>query len=382
MRGAIIIEGHVQGLANTRALGRKGIPVIVINADKLCIARYSKYCKKFFICPPYHADSLADFMIDLAQQEHLDGWVVFPSNDHAVITLSKHQKVLSAYYQILTPDKEVIENIYDKLTLARIATGAGVSVPATWGISDLDPGRIIYPCIVKGRHGLDFYKEMGRKAIVCHNPHELKVVLDQPMLKRSPELVLVQEVIPFEGSNHTISVATFSVNGEVQTYWMGEKLRQHPEKFGTATLTRSIDTKAPLESTKRIMKALNYQGISETEFILDPRTGMHQLIEINARTWLWTGHAAACGVDFAWLAWQHATGAQVDYPTGYTTGLKWRNFYTDSYFSIKAMLQGKLSFRGWIRGSKGGKVPAVWASDDPLPFVMLTLFLPSLAINR
>lgn len=382
MRGAIIIEGHVQGLANTRALGRKGIPVIVISHDKLCIARHSKYCKKFFLCPPYHSDALAGFMVELALRENLEGWVVFPSNDHAVITLSKHQKALSAYYHILTPEEKTIGNIYDKLTLARIAAGAGVPVPATWGITGLDPERILYPCIVKGRHGLDFYKEMGRKAIVCHNPQELKIVLDQPILKDSPELVLIQEVIPFEGSNHTISVATFSVDGEVKAYWMGEKIRQHPEKFGTATLTRSIDIETLLESTKKIMKALNYQGISETEYLLDPRTGLYQLIEINARTWLWTGHATACGVDFPWLAWQYATGAHVTYPAGYETGLKWWNFYTDTYFSFKAMLRGRLTIREWARGSQGKKVPAVWASDDPLPFVMLTLFLPSLAINR
>ena len=30
-KGAVIIEGHVQGLSNTRSLGEAGIPVIVAN---------------------------------------------------------------------------------------------------------------------------------------------------------------------------------------------------------------------------------------------------------------------------------------------------------------------------------------------------------------
>jgi len=45
--GAIIIEGHVQGLSNTHALGAAGIPVVVVDTAN-CIARYSRYCKGFF----------------------------------------------------------------------------------------------------------------------------------------------------------------------------------------------------------------------------------------------------------------------------------------------------------------------------------------------
>ena len=40
--GVIVIEGHVQGLSNTRSLGEKGIPVYVVDKDN-CIARYSRY---------------------------------------------------------------------------------------------------------------------------------------------------------------------------------------------------------------------------------------------------------------------------------------------------------------------------------------------------
>ena len=69
--GAIIIEGHVQGLSNTRSLGEIGIPVIVV--DKVnCIARYSKYCTKFFICPDFITDEFAEFLIDLAIKENLN----------------------------------------------------------------------------------------------------------------------------------------------------------------------------------------------------------------------------------------------------------------------------------------------------------------------
>ena len=50
MKGAIVIEGHVQGLSNTRSLGELGIPVYVLDVSH-CLAQYSKYCTKYFRCP-------------------------------------------------------------------------------------------------------------------------------------------------------------------------------------------------------------------------------------------------------------------------------------------------------------------------------------------
>ena len=66
MSGVIIIEGHVQGLSNVRSIGEMGVPVIVVDRNN-CIARYSKYCKAFFKCPPFNSDEFAVFLINLAK---------------------------------------------------------------------------------------------------------------------------------------------------------------------------------------------------------------------------------------------------------------------------------------------------------------------------
>src|SRR5450759_1595127 len=85
--GVIVIEGHVQGLANTRALGKAGIPVIVVSEHN-CLARYSRYCKKFFKCPGYLSSEFIHFLIQMALSEGIQGWVLLPSNDHAVFNIS------------------------------------------------------------------------------------------------------------------------------------------------------------------------------------------------------------------------------------------------------------------------------------------------------
>jgi predicted ATP-grasp superfamily ATP-dependent carboligase len=75
--GVVVIEGHVQGLANTRLLGQVGIPVIVIDKDD-CIAQYSKYCKAFDKCPDYLNEEFIDFLIRLNKAFNLQNWIIIP----------------------------------------------------------------------------------------------------------------------------------------------------------------------------------------------------------------------------------------------------------------------------------------------------------------
>ncbi len=130
-KGVLIIEGHVQGLSNARSLGENGIPVYVTDKGN-CIARYSKYCKNYFRCPDYNSDELAYFLLELAKARNLTGWLLLPSNDHAVYTISKHKEQLEEYYKVITPDLVVLENIYDKSKLLKIAQYCDIPVPGTY----------------------------------------------------------------------------------------------------------------------------------------------------------------------------------------------------------------------------------------------------------
>ena len=131
--GAVIIEGHVQGLSNTRALGARGIPIYVVDKND-CIAKYSKYCVKFFRSPDFNDDALSDFLIEIVKREKIKNWVLIPSNDHAVYTLSKHKDELKEHFRIITPGLEIINKIYDKIELLTLAKGLSIPIPETQAI--------------------------------------------------------------------------------------------------------------------------------------------------------------------------------------------------------------------------------------------------------
>jgi predicted ATP-grasp superfamily ATP-dependent carboligase len=383
--GVLIIEGHVQGLANLRSLGELGIPVYIVDKNN-CIARYSKYCKKFFRCPDYIEDAFADFLIGLAEREGIRDWILIPSNDHAVFTISKHKTRLEVFYKIISPDIHIIENIYDKCKLLDLAKEAGISIPQTYSVRSQDITKdqfeITYPVILKGRYGLSFYKKLGRKAFLAENEVQIKECLNRIDQNNELENTIIQELIPYDGKNKTLSFTAFCVNGEVKTFWMGIKLREHPIRFGTATFAESIYIEECYVNSVILLKKLNYSGVCEIEYLKDPRDGLFKLIEMNARTWLWVGLAKKCGIDYPQYIYNHLHGIPINYPSQYDLRKKWINYLTDTIFSLKAILTGKLKVAEYLKSLKGDKIPAVFQKKDIIPGIMFLVLLPYIIVKR
>jgi len=380
--GAIIIEGHVQGLSNTRSLGEMDVPVYVVDKTN-CIARYSKYCKKFFPCPDFISDDFVPFLIELAKKENLKDWVLIPSNDHAVYSISKHKTELEKYYKIITPGIEIVDKIYDKARLIDVAKKEGIPVPKTEVFSTTNQvlkRNIEFPVITKGRHGLSFYKAVRKKALLTNNPQELQKNLE--VIEKNYPLngSFTQELIPFDGTNKTISFTAFCINGEIKTHWTGVKLREHPLQFGTATFTKSIYVEACHKQSIPLLKALNYTGVCEVEYLLDPRDNAYKLIEINARTWLWVGLAKACGVDYAKMIYHYVHGMEYDYPERYEENRYWINPVTDTVFAGISILKGQLNiFKYFASLFKKKKTNALFSKKDLKPgfayFLNVFMFL-------
>jgi len=204
--GAIIIEGHVQGLSNTRSLGEAGISVYVVDTNN-CIARYSKYCTKFFLCPDFKKDEFADFLLELAGREKIKDWILVPSNDHAVKTLSKNKTRLEKFYKVLAPNPAVLENIYDKLKLLKLAERAGIPIPGTYffeRVPDKMPDDMAFPLILKGRFGLSFYKSFRKKVFLANDEKIFRKQFETICRKINPHEIIVQELIPPDPIRKTI----------------------------------------------------------------------------------------------------------------------------------------------------------------------------------
>ena len=365
--GALIIEGHIQGLSNVRALGEWGIPVYVADCTR-CIAQYSKYCTKAFRCPPFLSDEFIPFLVHLGQTENFSNWLILASNDHIVEQLSKHKQELSPYYSVVVPDYCVLTKIVDKQALASLAASVGTHVPASCDSTSIQDSREMrFPVLIKGRNGLSFYKTLHKKAIIANTPEELATTV-----KGIPPQVdfFIQEKIQ-NSHDEAISFSCFSVDGSIKSYWMGAKIREHPLRFGTATFAQSVLIPELLTEATPLISALSYTGICEIEFMFDERDGHYKLIEINPRTWLWVGLARRCGCDFALMMYNFANGIRQTFPSQYKVGVKWVNLMTDIPYSAKAIAKGHLSVKDYLASFHGETVHAVWNLHDLKPALVL-----------
>jgi D-aspartate ligase len=382
--GAIIIEGHVQGLSNTRSLGEAGISVYVIDRNN-CIARYSRYCQNFYYCPDFQSDELVQFLINLAIKETIKNWVLIPSNDHAVYTISKHKTRLREHYKIIAPDMQVLQNIYDKLNLMRLAEKIQIPIPRTAHVKtehDTIDTQIRYPVLIKGRNGLTFYRNIGKKALISYSEKDLKEKLNLIANKIKIEETYIQELITNRLSTKTVSFTAFCVKGEIMTHWIGEKVRQHPLSFGTATCARSISGKTLIDPSRKLLKELDYTGVCEIEYLYDHKDQAFKLIEINARTWLWVGLAKTCGVDYAKLIYDYVNDNEIIYPNDYQTNITWINYVTDITFSFYALLIRKLKIKDYISSLREKSVNAIFSWKDPIPGLMFLVLSFYIAIKR
>ena len=382
--GAIVIEGHVQGLSNCRSLGELGVPVYILDVVH-CLAQHSKYCTKHFVCPPFQSKEFIDFLVELAEKENLNGWFLVCSNDHIVENLSLNRGRLEKYYKFLVPEKEDLYNIINKKKLLEVASKCGTTIPKTCYYDTVNEAtNFRFPLLVKGNLGLSFYKATHSKAIQVDDFCTLKELLSSLSASKSVDLddVMIQELIPFDEKNKVVSFTCFAVNGEIKTYWMGQKLREHPIKYGTATCSQSVLICDIVAEATPLVKALNYTGTCEIEFMRDPRDGKWNLIEINPRTWLWVGLAKECGVDYAKIMYKYVNGIEQEYPYKYKVGIKWRNSITDFVFSMKGIFKGLFTLSDYFKSLKGEKMHAIWSWNDIKPGLIFPFMIFYIANKR
>jgi len=378
--GVIIIEGHVQGLANARLLGKAGIPVIVVDKGD-CVARYSRYCKAYYKCPDYLGDDFAEFLVRLHRAAGLQDWLLLPSNDHAVHTIARNKLKLSNCYRVITEDLNVIEKIYNKRKLLEIANNIDIPIPATVMPEDDNPRSVDlrYPILIKGNQGLSFYKRFKHKALMLNDQSELQDVWDKDLSGAMPSEYFIQEVIPYD--HKTVSVTVFAEKGIVYSYWMGVKLREHPVTFGTATCCKSVFEEDMLELSKKLIKELEYTGVCEIEWLRDSRDNTPKLIEINARTWLWVGLAAKCGVDYPTMIYSYIHKGILPEPIEYKKDMIWLNIYTDLIYSTLRIFKRLDSPKAILKSYKKF-YEASWDITDPFPFFKYAMLMGRFVKNR
>jgi predicted ATP-grasp superfamily ATP-dependent carboligase len=118
----------------------------------------------------------------------------------------------------------------------------------------------------------------------------------------------VQELIP-GGDDELYSLGSYlAADGEPLGIFSGRKLRQTPPGVGTCRVGEAVWVEEVVDQGLKLLRELEFHGLSQVEFKRDPRNGEFKLMEVNPRLWQWHSLAAACGVDLPRIAYRDLTG--------------------------------------------------------------------------
>lgn len=382
--GAVVIGGDYQGLGIVRSLGRRGVPICVID-DERSIARYSRYTQFAMRVPDLRNETATiATLLDVARRLHLQGWVLFPTREELVAALSRHRTSLSELYRVPTPPWDTIEWMWDKRNTYKLALELKIPTPETWipeTPEDLDQITTAFPLALKPAIKEHFVYATRVKAWRANCKEELRELLGQANTLLGPGEIIIQELIPGDGK-HQFSYCAFFKDGKAVGSMVACRRRQHPHEFGRAsTFVETTDLPALESLSERFLRRINYYGLVEVEFKLDPRDGEFKLLDVNPRTWGYHSLGHSAGVDFPYLLYADQLGTRVESCRG-KAGISWIRLLTDVPTGLLDACRGRLDFREYIRTLRSFHTEAVFSQEDPIPGFVECALLPYLAVKR
>ena len=382
--GAVIIGGDFHGLGIVRSLGRHGVPVCIVD-DEYSIGRFSKYATATARAPDLRdGERTVDFLLELARRKNLQGWVLFATRDEHVSSFARHKASLSEVFRVPTPEWDVVKWAWNKRNTYCLAEKLGIPIPRTWcpqGPDDLDAIDAEFPLGIKPAVKEDFFYATKKKAWRANDRQELRELFAKAAFHAGQNEVLVQEIIPGDGKCQ-FSSCVFFKNGAAIGSMSAQRWRQHPVEFGrAATFVESIELPVIEEPTLRFLQAIDYYGLAEVEYKLDPRDGKYKLLDVNARTWGFHALGFAAGVDFSYLLYADQVGEPVT-PCRGRPGVGWIRMVTDFPTSLVNIAGGRLAMRTYLQSLKTFETESVFASEDILPSLAEIAMIPYLTVKR
>lgn len=380
----LVTTGHTAGYPCLRSLAHHDIYTIVASPDESTPEFTSRFCDQPVVVPDPEEDLLdyRDALLDIASRPGV--CTVVPTTEYDIYTLSRYRDQFEEYVDLVVPDIDLLRTVHDRLELFEVAAEAGVPIPETKLLTDVDDWRPRH--IVKSRYNIltDAYSpeydpsETGFVNTIKHlEPGEdPDIAAIQAEMEHTP---IVQEFVP---STDEYMVNALYDHGEPVAVCQQRQVRCTSYVGGGGVYRKSVDIPELETAARTLLDELDYHGLACIEYMEDATTGEFKLTEINPRMWQSLASTVRTGADFPYYYWLTATDGIEDIDPSYELGVGTH------------MLEGELAYLLSLfrdssphveRPSLPGAISEVaWSCitdpefdylnlDDPLPFVRSAL---------
>jgi len=382
--GAVVVGGDFNGLGIVRSVGRHKIPVCIID-DEFSISRFSRYATHSVRVPELrHEGQIVESVLRAGRDLGLEGWVLYPTREEIVAAFSRNRAVLRERFRVPTPDWNAVRWAWDKRNTYRKARELGIPTPRTWYPSSLQQVEEIdagFPLVLKPAIKEHFIYETKAKAWRADSREQLRDLFTRATAIAGAEEIMVQERIPGDGRCQFAYCALFK-EGRALGSMVARRNRQHPPEFGRAsTFVETVESRELETYSELFLRDINYYGLVELEYKLDPRDSCYKLLDFNARTWGYHGLGPRAGVDFPYMLFADQIGGKMDECRA-PAGIKWMRLVTDIPPAALEILHGNLKASEYLKSLFSFDIESVFCREDPIPALVELALVPYLYVKR
>jgi len=311
-----------------RSLRKRGIDTVVAADRERPLLFFSRFCR-WRTCHPYpnpkeNRRRFVESIIRLVQKNRFN--VLFPVCEWGLLPLSEMRDKIEPYTKMPLPSHESLVKTFDKSQTIKIAKDNDVPTPETYFVQSTRRLRevskkISYPAVIKPKWSWTWSEEKAifRRASYVKSPAEL--ITTYKAIHEQFPFPMIQEYIPGMARNYSIGV--LYNNSRPRAMCAIKVYRAFPISGGNSILRETVELDCKMkEYASRLLKALDWHGIAEIEFKVDPRDGTPKLMEINGRFWASLEIAILSGVDLPYLLYRLTMDGDVPPVTGYKIGVK------------------------------------------------------------
>lgn len=364
MKRIIIVGNCLQNTVGlVRSIGEKGEKVDLIfepckRSD--CFIKFSKYIRKI-----HYLDKIED-LISYLQSNYSDNsekHTILVGSDPLIRLLDEHYDVLKDNFNIFNAGSQNrISFFLDKTNTFPIAEESGLSLIPTVIVSNKKDisDKINYPCFVKGENSTESTKADIK---ICDSRIELEDFI------RDGVTYLVQDYIKDDFELNIVGLSTDHGNNVIIPGGI-KKLRKDLVRMGEFMELNDLNKYEGLDidSIKRFVKNLGYEGIFSIEFLCKGST--YYFLEINLRNDGLGYILTAAGANFPYMWHQYVNRLPIN--DGKPIHIK-SPFYVMHENDLYNIIEKKISFIQWFKDFQRTDAFLIMNIKDPLPFIVSTL---------
>lgn len=298
----------------TRDLGKHGIEVITGDTMSLAASNFSFHSKASFKYPDPddNPEGFIDKLVEVClkyKAPNVD-LVLMPLHTDSFIVADNKDR-FEGIAKIALPDRDKIDLIGNKASLATFCSKKGIHIPRTVVINSVEEFEGIaksftYPAFLKisdSNAAVGLHKVKSPKEAIKHFNQDVK-----KFDLKGKELAIIQEAVPGEDYCSTYLFE----HGELRACMTYHNILDYPKKTGMGALRETVDATEMERIGAELLKLADWHGVAEIDFRWDGGDDKPYLIEVNPRFWGGLGQSVESGWNYPYLLFRLAIDGHID----------------------------------------------------------------------